>query len=238
MQARVCSCSCSCSRRSVLPSHGCSGSAAKILQMSKCTQQTQAALLGYQRASRTPRADMDLLTMPPCCEMSAGTLASVILPGSCSRCSALGQLMQPLSEGQMHPKRKDVPPLPHHPLILIPRKTPRPASSSDLYSRDLLETVAFDILRKSLFSGHRLLHLPYCSPSSLCTALPCCSCHCKWHPLLHRCNFSLSVGVNPLIHRETSDFPSVSPKSPAYSISPWCRGGCCSFSCMGGLFSI
>lgn len=137
-----------------------------MLQAQQMHPQTQAALR-LPRACRTLRTDMDLLTMPSCCQLSAGTPASVTLPDSCSR----GGSHSPLMRDRRIPKGQILPPFSHHPLILIPEKRLRLASSNDLYSWDLLKTVGFDILHKSLYSSHRLLHLPYCSPP-LCVQ-PC-----------------------------------------------------------------
>lgn len=56
---------------------------------------------------------MDLLTRATLLVTGlVGTPASVTLPRSCSRCSALGWLTQPLNEGERHPLTRGISPSP------------------------------------------------------------------------------------------------------------------------------
>lgn len=70
-------------------------------QSTTCTHRPRLRCSAAAKPVGHPETATDLLTMPPCCEMSSGTPARVTLLGSCSRYSALGRLSQPLSEGQI-----------------------------------------------------------------------------------------------------------------------------------------
>lgn len=85
--------------------------------------------------------------------------------------------------------------------------------------------VAFDILHKSLFSGHRLLHLPYCSTPP--RVQPCHAAPATASGTL--CSTGVISHGDQVTHRQTSDFqvphmnpqPTASPAGAGVAVAPF-----------------